>query len=313
VKRVLIAFGGNALIKAHELGLQKQQIENAKEAGELVVKLLQMGYQPVIVHGNGPQVGNILIQQERAATCVPPYTMDVCGAQTQGSVGYLLQRSIENLLHLHGLENPVVTILTEVLVDSTDEAFLNPSKPVGPFYQEFRARELEQREGWAIKEDAGRGWRRLVPSPMPLRIVQLQAITALLDRGAVVIACGGGGIPVIEDRNGYMVGVEAVIDKDHTAALLAAQLKADRLIVLTDVDRVAIHFGKPQQQDCEQLTSEQARQLMKEGHFPAGSMGPKIEAALAYIDACGGDVLITSVEALLRSPDPNQVGTRIIA
>jgi len=235
MKRALVAFGGNALIRAKEAGLQSQQIENAKEAAEMVANLLGQGVLPILVHGNGPQVGNLLLQQEEASNRVPPYTMDICGAQTQGSMGYILQRCLENMMRLKGEQVSVATILTEVVVDRSDPGFLNPTKPVGPFYEAFRARDLEMEKGWIMKEDAGRGWRRLVPSPKPLRIVQGELIANLVNQGRVVIACGGGGIPVVEDRSGYLVGVEAVIDKDRTSALLAHEIGAEILIILTEV------------------------------------------------------------------------------
>lgn len=312
MKRALIAFGGNALIKAGELGLQQQQVENAKAAAEVVVKLVEaLNVQPILVHGNGPQVGNILIQQERAANRVPPYTMDICGAQTQGSVGYLLQRSIENRLQECGRKMSVATVLTEVVVDADDPGFAEPSKPVGPFYQAFRAHELAEKHGWVMREDAGRGWRRLVPSPKPLQIVQLSSIRALLDCGHLVIACGGGGIPVVRDRHGFQ-GVEAVIDKDRTATLLAKQLGAEILITLTAVDKVSIHFGQSDQKTLDRLTVAEARKHLAAGEFPAGSMGPKVEAAVDFVSECGGEVWITSAEALLSQP-LDSVGTRIVA
>lgn len=311
MKRALIAFGGNALIKAGEVGLQSQQIENAKEAAEMVVRLVQQDITPIIVHGNGPQIGNILIQQEEASNRVPPYTMDICGAQSQGSMGYMLQRCIENMLTLRKIKRDVVTILSEVIVDGNDPAFLNPTKPVGPFYEAFRARQLEMEKGWTMKEDSGRGWRRLVASPHPVRIQQMETIRGLVETGHITIACGGGGIPVIRDRNDYLIGVEAVIDKDRTSSLLARQLGVDTFVVLTGVDKVALDFGTPNQRDLDRLTVSEAKRHLAEGQFPAGSMGPKIEAAVAYIESGGSQVLITTSEALLSGHFAG-VGTRII-
>jgi len=312
MKKALIAFGGNALIKAGELGLQKEQVENAKEAAEMIVHLVEQGLQPILVHGNGPQVGNILIQQEEAANKVPSYTMDICGAQTQGSMGYLLQRCLENMLRLRQRNVPVATILTEVVVDATDPGFQNPTKPVGPFYEHFRARELEMEKKWVMKEDSGRGWRRQVPSPHPQRIVQIDAIKALVDQGFIVNACGGGGIPVVEDGSGYYMGVEAVIDKDRTASMLGRELGAEVFIILTGVEKVSIDFGKPTQMDLDTITVSEARQYLDEGQFPPGSMGPKIQAAINYIEAGGQEVLITTAEALLKGRFES-TGTRIVS
>jgi len=311
MKRALIAFGGNALIKADESGLQKQQVENAKEAAEMVVHTLEQGYLPILVHGNGPQVGNILIQQEEAANKVPPYTMDVCGAQSHGSMGYLLQRSIENMLALKGHKTPVATILTEVVVDGEDPGFQNPTKPVGPFYEAFRARQLEVEKQWVMKEDSGRGWRRLVPSPHPLEIVQAPAIQKLVDDGQIVIACGGGGIPVVRDVNGFFMGVEAVIDKDRTSELLAQEVGADIFVVLTAVEKVYYDFGKPTQKALDTITIAEAESMLAEGQFPPGSMGPKIQAAVEFVKKSGKQVLITTAQAL-RKGEFEKVGTRVV-
>jgi len=311
MKRALVAFGGNALIKADEVGLQNQQLDNAKEAAEMVVNIARQGMLPILVHGNGPQVGNVLIQQEEAANRIPPYTMDVCGSQTQGSMGYMLQRCIQNQLRFHGMSLKVGTILTEVVVDAQDPAFRNPTKPVGPFYEEFRARQLQVEKGWTIQEDAGRGWRRQVPSPMPLDIVQFDIIQSLVEQNVIVIACGGGGIPIVLDPSGYHLGVEAVIDKDRTASLLGQQLGAETFIVLTGVEKVSIDFGKPSQRDLDFMGITQAQKWLQEGQFPPGSMGPKIEAAIQYVQNGGQEVLITTADAILRNP-LDKVGTRVV-
>lgn len=311
MKRALVAFGGNALIKADEIGNQNQQLDNAKEAAEMVVNLARQEILPIVIHGNGPQVGNVLIQQEEASNRIPPYTMDICGAQTQGSMGYMLQRCIQNQLHANGLSRSVVSVLTEVLVDGKDAAFKNPTKPVGPFYEGFRARQLQVEKGWTIKEDSGRGWRRLVPSPKPLEIIQIDAIRTLIQQEMVVIACGGGGIPIIRDPSGYHIGVEAVIDKDRTAALLGHLVQAEIFIVLTGVEKVFVDFGKPSQRALDILSISQAKTLLAEGQFPPGSMGPKIESAISYVENGGEEVLITTSQALLRSKI-SEVGTRIV-
>lgn len=311
MKRALVAFGGNALIKAGEIGLQNQQLDNAKEAAEMVVNIARQGMLPILVHGNGPQVGNVLIQQEEAANRIPPYTMDVCGSQTQGSMGYMLQRCIQNQLRFHKMSLQVATILTEVVVDGQDPAFRNPTKPVGPFYEAFRARQLQVEKGWTIQEDAGRGWRRQVPSPKPLDIVQFDTIQYLVDHQIIVIACGGGGIPIVLDPSGYHLGVEAVVDKDRTASLLGQRLGAETFIVLTGVERVAINFGKPNQKDLDFMSVSQAKKYLAEGQFPPGSMGPKIESAIQYVENGGEEVLITTAEAILKKPIED-VGTRVV-
>ena len=311
-KIALLAVGGNALLREGEWGHQEDQLANARETAEMLARVVAEGYALCVVHGNGPQVGNLLIQQEAASGQIPPYTLDICGAMTQGSMGYMLERMLINRLRFMGLAAPVTSVLTEVVVDKEDPGFQNPAKPVGPFYEQTRARELMRTKKWKMKEDAGRGWRKVVPSPRPLEIVQLEAIKLLLQAGHSVIAGGGGGIPVIRDSSGFLVGVEAVIDKDRLSALLAAELGADLFIILTGVAKVALDFGKPTQRWVDRLTAAEARQHLAEGQFPAGSMGPKIESALAYLSEGGQEVLITTAEAL-ATEDPATVGTRIVA
>ncbi len=311
-KTAVIAFGGNALIKAGQKGTQAEQLENAKKAAEMMFHVIKSGYKLLVVHGNGPQVGNILIQQERAISEIPPYTLDICGAMTEGSMGYMIERTLINRLIAAKEDPKVATIITEVVVDDKDPAFKNPTKPVGPFYPEFRAEELMRTKKWHMKEDAGRGWRKVVPSPKPLEVVQIDAIKILLEKGFTVIAGGGGGIPVKRDFSGYLLGVEAVIDKDYTSSLLARELKADLFIILTGVDVVYKDFGKPTQKPLKKITVEEAEKMLEEGQFPAGSMKPKIEAALEYIKHGGKEVLITSAEAIEKADDISNVGTRIV-
>ena len=310
-KIALIAIGGNALLKEKEKGLQEEQLENARECAEMFGNVIKAGFSLCVVHGNGPQVGNILIQQEEGSNRIPPYTLDICDAMTQGSMGYMIERTLINRLNYKNLSTPVTTVLTEVVVDKDDAGFKNPTKPVGPFYKEFRALELMKEKGWHMKEDAGRGWRKVVPSPKPLEIVQLEAIKLLLEAGHCVIAGGGGGIPVIRDASGFLVGVEAVIDKDRLSSLLAEQLGAATYVILTGVPKVALDFGKPTQRWMDRMTATEAARHLAEGQFPAGSMGPKIESALAFIKAGGLEVLITSPEALEKE-DYDKVGTRIV-
>jgi carbamate kinase len=307
----LLAIGGNALLKEKERGLQEEQLENSRETAEMLAKVVTEGYSLCVVHGNGPQVGNLLIQQEAASGQIPPYSLDVCGAMTQGSMGYMLERMLINRLAFLKCPTPVTSVLTEVVVDKEDPGFENPAKPVGPFYPEFRALELIRQKRWKMKEDAGRGWRKVVPSPRPLEIVQLEAIRQLLQLGHCVIAGGGGGIPVIRDASGFLVGVEAVIDKDRVASLLAEQIGASLFVILTGVPKVALDFGKESQRWLDRMTVGEARQHLADGQFPAGSMGPKIESALEFIDQGGEEVLITTAEALKNEPYAT-VGTRIV-
>lgn len=307
----LLAIGGNALIKEKELGLQEEQLENARDCAEMLARVVAQGYALCVVHGNGPQVGNLLIQQDAASNQIPTYTLDICGAMTQGSMGYMLERMLINRLRFEKLEVPVTSVLTEVVVDKLDPGFQNPTKPVGPFYPEFRATDMMRTKKWKMHEDSGRGYRKVVPSPKPIEIVQLPAIRTLLDAGQCVIAGGGGGIPVIRDASGYLVGVEAVIDKDRLSALLAAQLDAALYIILTGVPKVALDFGKPTQRWVDRMTMTEARKHLADGQFPSGSMGPKIESALGYLEAGGHEVLITTPEAL-KHEDPATVGTRIV-
>ena len=307
----LLAISGNALLKEKERGLQEEQLENARETAEMLAKVIVEGYSLCVVHGNGPQVGNLLIQQEAASSQIPPYSLDVCGAMTQGSMGYMLERMLINRLLFLKSPTPVTSVLTEVVVDKQDPGFENPTKPVGPFYPEFRALELIRQKRWKMKEDAGRGWRKVVPSPNPLEIVQLEAILQLLRLGHCVIAGGGGGIPVIRDASGFLVGVEAVIDKDRVASMLADQIGASLFVILTGVPKVALDFGRPSQRWLDRLTVEEARRHLADGQFPPGSMGPKIESAIAFIDAGGEEVLITTAEALKNEPYET-VGTRIV-
>jgi len=310
-KIALIAIGGNALLQQKQRGLQEEQLENARQTAEMFGNVIQAGYALCVVHGNGPQVGNLLIQQEAASTRIPPYSLDVCDAMTQGSMGYMIERMLINRLAFLKLPVPVSTVLTEVVVDRDDPGFQNPTKPVGPFYTRYRAEELQKQKRWHMQEDAGRGYRKVVPSPRPLEIIQLDAIRLLLQAGHCVIAGGGGGIPVIRDSSGFLVGVEAVIDKDRLSSLLAEQLGADTYVILTGVPKVALNFGKPTQRWVDRITVSEAVRHLAEGQFPPGSMGPKIESALAFLHAGGREVLITSPEALEREPYAT-VGTRIV-
>lgn len=310
-KLAVVAFGGNALLRPEDRGTQEEQIARARQAARWLAEIVRHGYKLLVVHGNGPQVGNILVQAEEASTKIPPQSLDVCVAQTEGSIGFMLQLAIRNRLESIGIGAEVATILTEVEVDATDPAFKRPTKPIGPFFTRYRAEALERDLGWTMKEDSGRGWRHVVPSPRPLRILNVATIARMLETAAVVVAAGGGGIPVVKGRDGQWRGIEAVIDKDYASALLAANLKADLFIVLTGVPRVAIDFNKPTQKFVERMTLAEAGHYMDEGQFPPGSMGPKIESAMQFVKDTGRQVLITEVE-VLREALEGKDGTLIV-
>lgn len=307
----VIAFGGNALLQQGDQGTQEEQIGRARQAARWLAEIVRGGRKLVIVHGNGPQVGNILIQAEEASTKIPPQSLDVAVAQTEGSIGFLLQQAMRNRLEFIGADSEVATLLTEVEVDPSDPAFRRPAKPVGPFFTSYRAEVLSRDFGWTMQEDSGRGWRKVVPSPRPLRILNSRAIRALVDVCTVTIAAGGGGIPVVRGRDQQWRGIEAVIDKDFASALLAAELEAELFIVLTGVDRVAIDFGKPDQKAIDRMTVAEARQHLADGQFPPGSMGPKIEASIEFVERSGREVLITDVDHLREALEGN-AGTRLV-
>jgi carbamate kinase len=311
-KTALIAFGGNALLPDNEHGREEDELANAREAAELMVHVVKKGYELILVHGNGPQVGNLLIQMEAAADRVPPYSLDVCDAMTEGSMAYMLEKSLINELRRNSLDKEVASVVTQVVVDKDDPAFENPTKPVGPFYTEERARALTAEKKWTMIEDAGRGWRKVVPSPRPIDVVPKWIIRDLVQAGRIVIAAGGGGIPVIINGRGLFEGVEAVIDKDYAASLLAREVKVDLFVILTAIERVYLDYGKPSQREAPVLTVEEARRHLADGQFPAGSMGPKIRAAVEYIEAGGREVLITTA-GHLRAALINRSGTKIIA
>lgn len=308
----LIAFGGNAILPENQKGLQEEQMRNAQKAAELMVQIIKKGYELIVVHGNGPQVGNLLIQMEEASNKIPPFTLDVCDAMTEGSMGFMLEKAIINELRKNSIDKEVATLITQVVVDKDDPAFRHPTKPVGPFYPKFRAQQLARQKKWTMVEDAGRGYRKVVPSPRPIDIVPKWIIRDLVRSGRVVIAAGGGGIPVILNSRGLYEGVEAVIDKDYAASLLAREVGADLFIILTGISRVYYNFGKPDQKPLPLITVEEAKKYLAEGQFPPGSMGPKIRAAIEYIEAGGREVLITSASHL-KAALLNRSGTRIVA
>lgn len=306
----LIAIGGNSLIRAGEKGTIPEQLSNAHATARSIVQLIKRGWRVVITHGNGPQVGAALLRSERAAGEVYTHPLDVCGATTQSEIGYLLQRAMEYELRQIGLTTPVTTVLTQVRVDATDPAFSNPTKPIGPFYSQKVAEEKKKDLGWSIVEDAARGYRRVVPSPEPKEVFEEDIIRKLLDMGIIVIALGGGGIPVIEKEHNLVEGAEAVIDKDRASALLASRLGTDLFIISTDARFVCLDFKKPNQQFIKRATADEMQKHYDDHQFPPGSMGPKIQSAIRFLRTGGKQVVITSFEYLMDAVDGND-GTHI--
>ncbi|HWR45978.1 carbamate kinase [Sporomusa sp.] len=281
-RTIVLALGGNAITKAQEKGTRDEQWSNIKSTCQYIVALAKEGHRIVITHGNGPQVGNLLRKNEIAQEVVPPMPLDVCVSNTQGSLGYAICQSLGNYLAKAGLSIPVASVITQVVVDAHDPAFQHPTKFVGSFFSEAEAAQLMAEKGFTMKEDSGRGWRRVVPSPEPKFIVEKDVIRNLLDAGTIVVAAGGGGIPVVENADG-LIGIEAVIDKDMAGQLLANEVDADAFFLLTEVERVCINFGRPGQRQLEKMTVAEAREYQAEGQFPAGSMGPKVEAAIRFV------------------------------
>jgi carbamate kinase len=310
-KLVLVAVGGNALIRAGQKGTAQEQFGNAVDTARAVVRLLKAGHRVVLTHGNGPQVGASLTRSEMAAPYAYRLPLDCCVAATQGEIGYVLQYAVWQALQAEGMHTPVVTLITQVRVDAGDPAFARPTKPIGPFYTRDVAERYRDLFEWHMAEDSSRGYRRVVPSPEPKEIVELEAIQACVDRGLVVIAGGGGGIPVFNDHD-ITKGVEAVIDKDYTSAILALQLKADLFVIATDVDRVCLDYKRATQRPVDVLTLDECKRYLAAGQFPAGSMGPKISAAVVFVERGGSTAIITNHEHLYDAVQ-GQGGTRIVA
>ncbi len=309
-KSLLLALGGNAILPARGTGTFDEQCAITRQTMQPIAQLIREGTQVVLSHGNGPIVGNILIRNEAVRDQIPPMPLDVCGADSQGGIGYMMQQALQNELRRLHVDRTVVTVVTQVLVDDRDPAFRRPSKPIGPFYSEERARLLAKEKGWTIVDDVGRGWRRVVPSPRPLEIVEIEAIRKLVSGGSIVIAAGGGGIPVSRQWDGSLHGVEAVVDKDLASSLLARLLGLEVLCMIAGVERVALNYGKPDQRDLAHATADELAGYAAEGHFPAGSMGPKIEAAIEFVRGGGREVVITSPDRI-REALEDKSGTHI--
>jgi carbamate kinase len=307
----VVALGGNAILQPKQRGTFEEQCANLDVACGALAALVQEGHRLIITHGNGPQVGNILLQNEEAAGILPVMPLDACGAESQGLIGYMIQQSLQEHLQALGLPGRVVSILTRVEVDAADPAFTAPSKPIGPFYTPESAQRLMTERKYHCIEDAGRGWRRVVPSPQPKAVVERTAVATLLEDGFVVVAAGGGGIPVVRDDGGKLRGVEAVIDKDLAAERLARDVRADLLMILTDVERVCLNYRMPDQRMLDRVTVAEARRYQQEGHFRAGSMGPKVEAAVRFVEASGTRAVIGPLQGAARALR-GETGTEII-
>lgn len=311
-KRLLIAVGGNAIQPAGMKGTSEEQMSVAAQTAHALLPILQLDNELIITHGNGPAVGKVLMRQALSRDKVVPMSLDICGADTQGATAYILMQAFENALREIGNPRHVVGLVTQVEVDPNDPGFQNPTKPIGYFYSEEEAKALSEQMGWKMKEDAGRGWRMVVASPVPRHVCDISLIEALANRGTVVIAAGGGGIPVVRQPNGVRHGVEAVIDKDLTSAHMANVLGIEALMILTAVSRVAINFGKPDQRELDRVSVSEMRRYLADGHFPAGSMGPKIEAAIKFIEGGGKRAIIGHLDEALPALR-GEKGTHIVA
>jgi carbamate kinase len=298
MKVAVVAFGGNALMGHEGKSTYAEQMRKTDTICRKLLSLFEVGYRIVITHGNGPQVGNILMQQESIVDSLPPMPLDVCNAMTQGQIGYMIEQRLRNIFEEKKIKKSVVVLVTQVVVSENDPAFKNPTKFIGPFFRQEETERLKKEKGWNMKEDSGRGYRRIVPSPRPIDIVEKDEISDMANRDLVVVACGGGGIPVLRDKRGKLKGVAAVIDKDYAAERLASLMGADSLILITPVDKVSIFYGTAKQKDLGRISLEEVKGYYDEGHFPPGSMGPKIEAAMKFISAGGRRTIITSIEGL---------------
>ena len=310
-KLAVVAIGGNSLIKDEAHKTVPDQFAAVRETAVHIAEMIEQGWNVVITHGNGPQVGFILLRSEYARRVLHPVPLDSCGADTQGAIGYMIQQALHNEFIRRDIHRQCVTVVTQVLVDSNDPAMQCPSKPIGSFYREEEAQVKMAQEGWAMVEDAGRGWRRVVPSPVPQEIIERDAIETLIKNGFIVVAVGGGGIPVVRDSAGNLSGVECVIDKDLASSLLGSKLNADLLLISTAVEKVSLNFKKPNQHDLDTITLSEARRYYEEGHFAKGSMGPKVRAIITYLEKGGRTALITMPETIGKALS-GQTGTWIV-
>ncbi|MEW6488714.1 MAG: carbamate kinase [Thermodesulfobacteriota bacterium] len=314
----VVSLGGNALLRRGESGTIEEQFEHARTCTAQISRMLRQGRRVVVTHGNGPIVGNIVIRNEAARNTVPPMPLYICDADSEGGIGFMIQQTLYNHLRRHERARPVVTLITQVVVDPDDPAFAAPTKPIGPWYTAGEAARLEAEKGWRVvrarpggEGEEGRAYRRVVPSPRPLRIVEAAVIRRLAREGVVVIAAGGGGVPVAEGPEGELRGVEAVVDKDLATAVLARELGAEAVLILTDVDRVYLDFGQADQRGLGEVSVAELKEYRAQGHFPPGTMGPKVDAALEFLEAGGREVVITSPELAVEAMQ-GRAGTRIV-
>jgi carbamate kinase len=310
--KILVALGGNAILRGDSVGTAAEQFARIDATNTQLVELVRAGHEIALTHGNGPQVGDILLANEMAKSVLPPMPLDVCGAESQGMVGYMIQQSLENKLRAAGLKKRVVTILTQTIVEPSDPAFKKPTKPIGPFYTAIESEKLKREKGWTMVSDKKRGYRRVVPSPNPVAIVEDGVVKQLFDAGVILIAAGGGGIPVMRiGPDAELKGVEAVIDKDLGAALLATILKVELLLILTEVDSVYLNYGTPRQERLGRLTMQECKRYMEQGQFPAGTMGPKVEAAVRFVESGGRETIITSLDRVKEALE-GRAGTSFV-
>ncbi len=307
----VVAIGGNSLIKDEQHQSVQYQYRAAKETCYHIAEMIEAGWDVVVTHGNGPQVGFALLRSELASHVLPPVPLDSCGADTQGAIGYALQQNLQNIFRERKISKMATTVVTQCVVDREDPAFKHPTKPIGPFYSEEKARHYQEKEGWSIVEDAGRGWRRVVASPIPKEVVEWEAIKALVDADFVVIAVGGGGIPVIRNANGDLEGAAAVIDKDFGSSLLARQINADLFLISTAVEKACISYRRPDQRPLDRISVAEAKRYIEGGHFAAGSMLPKIKACIAFLESGGKEAIITNPENIARAL-AGETGTHIL-
>ena len=310
-KAAVVAFGGNALMGEDGNSSYAEQMDKTDLMCNKLLSLFDMGYKILITHGNGPQVGNFLMQQESSAENIPPMPLDACNAMTQGQIGYMIEQKLRNIFTKNNINKPIIVFITQVVVAEDDPAFDNPTKFIGPFFDKENSDKLSRDEGWLMREDSGRGFRRIVASPKPVDIIEKEEIADMAQKDFVVIACGGGGIPVVKDENGFLKGVPAVIDKDFAAEMIGNYIGAELLLLITPVDKVAINFGTPEQKSLSKITLEEAEQYFEQGHFPPGSMGPKMQAAIQFLHSGGKKAIITSLECI-ESAIKGKAGTEII-
>ena len=310
-KLAVVALGGNAIMQKGEEGNIHQQFANTRKTLDAIMELIKRNYRLVVTHGNGPQVGNLFLMVEATRDSIPAIPLGICVADTQGQMGYMIQQSLQNRLIRENYDLQVMTLVTQVIVNKNDPSFQNPTKPIGPFYTKEEARKIQEERDWKMVEDSGRGYRLVVPSPIPEQILETDIIQMLLNEEAVVIAVGGGGIPVVVEPDGSYEGVDVVVDKDYASSVLARDLNADLLIILTGVDKVAINFNTPDQKTFDHLHIDEALDYYDQGHFPPGSMGPKIKAAIDFLQHGGKEVIITSLEKVGEALEGKN-GTRIV-